>query len=196
MHPGEKVLLRMVSAGVDLHPFHTHGQNHLVIARDGRLLSSNLSVANPIPDLAISDYTTSAVPGETVDAIWGPWTGAKLGWDIYGTANLRPHTCAPDATGFDPVSHEWCADHYKPIPVLLPTASELAHGNFYGGTAYLGIPGGLPHDNPGARMQQNLVGGVSFMWHSHSERELTTNDIFIGGMATMAMVVPMSVPIP
>ena len=196
MHPGEKVLLRMVSAGVDLHPFHTHGQNHLVIARDGRLLSSNLSVPNPIPDLAISDYTTSAVPGETVDAIWGPWTGAKLGWDIYGTANLRPHNCTPDATGFDPASHEWCADHYKPIPVLLPTPSELTHGNFYGGTAYLGIPGGLPADNPGARMQQNLVGGVSFMWHSHSERELTTNDIFIGGMATMAMVVPMNVPIP
>jgi hypothetical protein len=28
------------------------------------------------------------------------------------------------------------------------------------------------------------------MWHSHTERELTTNNIFIGGMATMSMVMP------
>jgi hypothetical protein len=37
---------------------------------------------------------------------------------------------------------------------------------------------------------QNPMGGLSFMWHSHNERELTSNNIFIGGMATMALVVP------
>jgi hypothetical protein len=28
------------------------------------------------------------------------------------------------------------------------------------------------------------------MWHSHNERELTTNNIFPGGMATFALVLP------
>ncbi|MCU1276994.1 MAG: hypothetical protein JWM53_540 [bacterium] len=199
MHPGEKVLMRLVGGGHDLHPFHTHGQNHLVIARDGRVLGSNvLSAANPVADLAVSDYTTTAVPGETVDALWGPWTGARLGWDIYGTAEINPHACSPDTTGFDPGTHEYCADHGKPIPVTLPSESYTAFGQFFGGTPYLGVPGTLPPLNPDGtvHVQQNPQAGLGFMWHSHSERELTTNDIFIGGMATMALVLPVGVSIP
>jgi len=199
MHPGERILMRMVGAGQDLHPFHTHGQNHLVIARDGRLLSTNvLSLPDPAPDLAVSDYTTTSVPGETVDAIWGPWTGARLGWDVYGTAQINPHTCTPDATGFDPTTHEYCADHYKPIPVTLPQEAYLTFGPMYGGTPYVGVPATLPPLNPDGtvHVQQNPQAGLSFMWHSHSERELTTNDIFIGGMATMALILPMDVQIP
>jgi plastocyanin len=199
MHPGEKVLLRMVCAGEDFHPFHTHGQNHLVVAHDGRVLNSTDNNDGPA-DLAVSDYTTTSVPGETIDAIWGPWTGAKLGWDAYGTADINPHTCTPDATGFDPASHEWCADHYKPIPVSLPAESNVTFGvggsGMWGGTPYLGVTADIPPLNPGAHNQQNPMGGYSFMWHSHAERELTTNDVFIGGMGTMSLVVPVGVPIP
>jgi hypothetical protein len=199
MHPGEKVLMRMIGGGQDLHPFHTHGQNHLVIARDGRVLSTNaLAAANPPPDLAVSDYTTTSVPGETVDAIWGPWTGAKLGWDVYGTQAINPHACTPDATGFDPTTREYCADHNKPIPVTLPPEAYVTYGQFFGGTPYLGVSEDLPPLNPDGtvHVQQNPQAGLGFMWHSHSERELTTNDIFIGGMATMALVLPVGVAIP
>jgi hypothetical protein len=199
MHPGEKVLMRMVGGGLDLHPFHTHGQNHLVIARDGRVLSSNaLAAANPVADLALSDYTTTSVPGETVDAIWGPWTGARLGWDIFGTTTLNPHNCSADPSGFDPATREYCADHDKPIPVTLPDEAYLTFGPMYGGTPYLGMPGPLPPLNPDGtvHVQQNPQAGLSFMWHSHNERELTTNDVFIGGMATMALVLPVTVAIP
>lgn len=199
MHPGDKVLMRVIGGGSDLHPFHTHGQNHLVIARDARVLGTNvLSATNPVANLAVSDYTTTSVPGETVDAIWGPWTGANLGWDIYGTAAIRPHGCAADATGFDPVTREYCADHYKPLPVTLPPDPYVSYGQLYGGTPYLGKPGPLPPLNPDGtvHVQRNPDAGLSFMWHSHNERELTTNDIFIGGMATMALVAPMDVAIP
>jgi manganese oxidase len=198
MHPGEKVLMRMVGGGMDLHPFHTHGQNHWVIARDARVLSSNvLSAANPVADLAVSDYTTTSVPGETVDAVWGPWTGAKLGWDIYGTDTINRHTCDTPA-GFDTVTQEYCPDHYKPIPVALPPDPYFHYGNFWGGTPYLGVSGPLPPLNPdgSVHVQENPEAGLSFMWHSHSERELTTNDIFPGGMATMARVEPIGVVIP
>jgi FtsP/CotA-like multicopper oxidase with cupredoxin domain len=198
IHPSDRILIRWVAAGVDLHPFHTHGQNHLVIARDGRLLRTPES---PSPDLAISDYTTTNVPGETVDAIWGPWTGAKLGWDVYGTADINPHTCnAPAGSDFDPISHEYCPDHGKPIPVTLPSPSDrtfgVGGGGMWGGTPYLGVSGDIPPLNPGQPAQLNTVGGIAFMWHSHAERELTTNNIFIGGMATMALVVPVGTPVP
>jgi hypothetical protein len=198
MHPGEKVLMRIVGAGMDSHPFHTHGQNHLVIARDGRVLGSNvLSAANPVADLAVSDYTTTSIPGETVDAVWGPWTGEKLGWDVYGTAAINPHGCNNPA-GFDTVTQEYCPDHYKPIPVALPPDPYFTYGPYYGATPYLGVSGPLPPLNPDGtvHVQMNPEAGLSFMWHSHNERELTTNDIFIGGMATMARVEPMGVAIP
>jgi len=195
-HPGDRELMRIVGAGRDFHPYHTHGQNHLVIARDGRLLSSNPTVASPVPDLAVSDFTTTTVPGETVDAIWGPWTGAQLGWDIYGTADINPHTCTPGPGGFHPATREFCADHYQPIPVELPPQPVLDIGvvgaAMWSGSPYLGMMGELPPAITG----QNPMGGYSYMWHSHSERELTTNNIFPGGMATMALVVPVGTPIP
>ena len=190
-YPGEKILIRMIGGGLDLHPFHTHGQNHLVIARDGRLLKSLPSAS---ADLAVSDYTTTSLPGETVDAIWGPWTGYKLGWDIYGDPNNpdTAHTCTPDGTGFDPTSHEWCADHGKPVPVQLPAQSDLTFGPFYGGTPFLGVPGAFPPSHT----DYNPQGGLAYFWHSHNERELTTNNIFVGGMGTMFFVMPIGTPIP
>lgn len=197
VHPGERVLMRVVGGGLDLHPLHTHGQNHLVIARDARVLSSNvLTAANPVADLALSDYTTTVVPGSTADAIWGPWTGAKLGWDVYGSNN--GHTCTRGADGFDATTHEWCDDHNRPIPVELPPDPYLTFGNFWGGSPFLGIPGVIPPLNPDGtvHVNKNPLAGISFMWHSHNERELTTNDIFIGGMATMSMVLPVGVDIP
>jgi len=203
MHPGERVLMRMIGAGRNLHPFHTHGQNHLVIARDGRLMNSSLNNGNP-PNLAVSDFTTTAVPGETVDAIWGPWTGAKLGWDVYGPAagfpakDIPPHTCnglAGPSPGFDPTTHEYCPDHDKPFPVQLPAPSDLTFGPMYSGSPFLGQPDpSLPP--PVISVLQNRDGGLAYMWHSHAERELTTNNIFLGGMATMAIVLPYSVLIP
>jgi manganese oxidase len=218
IHPGEKVLMRLVSGGFDLHPFHTHGQNHLVIARDARVVSSTVTTSTtPAADMALSDYTTTSVPGETVDAIWGPWTGAKLGWDIYGTntvraaAGLPAHTCTatvlptvcngpgnPPAGCFDPTTHEFCADHNVPLKVDLPSDSYVQYGPFWGGTPYLGFPGTMPPLNPDGtvHVNKNPLAGISFMWHSHSERELTTNDIFIGGMATMAIILPVTEQFP
>jgi hypothetical protein len=198
-HPAEKVLIRFVGATSSLHPLHTHGQNHLIIARDGIVLNSALNNLGPA-DLGLSDFTTTVVPGETADAIFGPWTGAKLGWDVYGdpTNPATAHTCT-NPSGFDPVSHEWCPDHGKPIPVLLPFEADMAFGPMYGGTPFLGLTGSLPPVDPATGFVHtylNPQAGLSFMWHSHAEREITTNNIFIGGMATMSLILPVSFPIP
>ncbi len=83
MHPGERVLLRFIGAGHDPHPYHIHGNNAWVIARDGRLLSSDLSGFSTGADLMRSEYTLHVYPGTTMDAIF-EWTGRDLGFDFYG----------------------------------------------------------------------------------------------------------------
>lgn len=197
-YPSEKVLLRLVSAGRDAHPFHPHGNHITVVARDGRLLESAPGAG---PDLAWSDFTIKAVPGATYDGIF-TWTGKGMGWDIRGSDPVtHAHTCngmalgqpqLPGAPEYDPVSKEWCADHGKAIPVNLPNQLDVTTGMAYSGSPYLGSTGTLP---PGSG-EWNPFAGYFFMWHSHSEKELTNNDIFPGGMLTMFVVVPTSFPLP
>jgi FtsP/CotA-like multicopper oxidase with cupredoxin domain len=196
MHPGERLLMRVIGAGRDLHPFHHHGNHALVIARDGRLIES---AAGSGPDLAHPVFTIQSVPGETVDAIF-EWTGRDMGWDIYGTGPEHEHSCNgisvnaadPASAGFDPVTNEYCPDHGKPLPVILPQQLDLVFGGFWGGSPYLGVMGSLPPGEGGL----NPNAGFAYMWHSHTEKEMTNFDIFPGGMMTMLIIEPPGVPIP
>ena len=176
MHPGEKLLMRVVGAGTDWHPFHHHGNHARIVARDGRLLESAPGTG---PDLAQMVFTIPSGPGGTVDAIF-EWTGAKLGWDFYGHAPTDPIVA-----GEDP------ADHGKPFPVLLPDKLSLTYGSLYSGSPFLGKKEALP---PGNGID-NLGGEYYFMWHSHTEKEIVNWDLFPGGMMTMLAIVPPSDPI-
>jgi Multicopper oxidase len=124
---------------------------------------------------------------------------------------LDPTPCYPDSNGYYTINssppapatannyYEWCADHNKPIPITPPDPQIVANGLWYGGTPYLGLTqlpvgGGSPQFlstplPPGTNIQ-NPTGGYAFMWHSHAERELTTNDVFPGGMLMMLIVQP------
>jgi FtsP/CotA-like multicopper oxidase with cupredoxin domain len=190
--PGERVLLRLIGAGRDQHAFHPHGAHSLVIARDGRMVSSG--APNAGPDLAVADFTITPDPGSTVDAIF-QWTGAKLNWDIYGHGAGGPDLCngaAGPSPGFDPVTREYCPDHTKPMPVVLPGLQDLTFGGWYSGSPFLGQFGELPPEEGGL----NLNAGLFFMWHSHNEKELTNFDVFPGGMLTFLVIEPPGVPIP
>jgi FtsP/CotA-like multicopper oxidase with cupredoxin domain len=188
MHPGDKVLLRLIGGGRDLHPFHHHGNNALAIARDGKLLESAPGAG---ADLAMSDFTQTVYPGGTVDAIF-TWTGEKLGWDIYGTGVDYEHSCNgisvndlnPASAGFDPVTKEYCPDHGKPFPVVLPGDQELTFGGQWSGSPFLGGSNALPPGQGG----MNPNAGYFFMWHSHNEKEMTNYDIFPGGMMTHVVI--------
>ena len=108
-----------------------------------------------------------------------------------------------------PNYYEWCADHNKPLeskpfgqvggggPVTLPDPNILTNGPWYGGSPYLGPdangravgptpipPSGTVANDPGSEA------GFAYMWHSHNEREITTNNIFPGGMMMMMLVDP------
>ena len=206
MHPGERLLVRVVGAGREMHPFHTHGNHVRLLARDGRMLLTDTdALAGPLL------FTIPSLPGGTADAVF-QWTGKDLGWDIYeagstvpdGAGDFRAHNCIdsennttgdPTPDGFaDAASDypwEWCADHDAPIPVTLPSLSSLAFGGFYSGSPFLGALGSLPPGEGGL----NPWAGFAYMWHSHTERELVNNDVFPGGMMTMLIVEAPGVPI-
>jgi manganese oxidase len=214
IHPGERMLMRLIGAGRDLHPFHHHGNNAWTIARDGRLLQSAPGAG---ANLAESNFSITVVPGGTVDAIF-TWTGERLGWDIYGspTQPATAHTCTglttvpppgPVAAAyFDPVTHEYCPDHGKlftnvsngtaigtsPLPTKLPELQALTFGGNWSGSPFLGQLAPLPPGQGG----NNPSGAFTFMWHSHTEMEMVNDDVFPGGMMTMMMVEHPSVTIP
>jgi hypothetical protein len=169
MHPGEVTLMRMIGGGRQAHPLHAHGNQHNQIAHDGRLMES---APGQGPDMQESVFTTNVNPGMTIDARF-VWTGADLGWDVYGHAPGDPLQPNEDPTY-----------HGVPAPVALPDLKTLTDGLFWNGSIYLGTSGTLPPGEGG----YNATAAYFYMWHSHSEKELTSNNIFPGGMLTFGVV--------
>ena len=209
IHPGERALMRLVAAGREMHPFHHHGNNTWMIARDGRVLESAPGADAPypdfqntppipelvaegarVPDQAMSNFTIQTVPGNTYDALF-TWTGKGLNWDIYG--HTGADCASPAATLASRVPNEEPApgSHCRPFPVTLPEQQALTFGGFWSGSPFLQALEPLPPLQGGL----NPGGGFTFMWHSHTERELTNDDIFPGGMMTMMIIEGPAVPI-
>jgi len=121
----------------------------------------------------------------------------------YYTAN-SPSPAPANAINY----YEWCADHNKPLekapfgdvggagPATLPDPNYLTNGTWYGGSAYLGPDATIRATGPtGTTPPSGTIGnppaseaGFAFMWHSHNEREITTNNVFPGGMMMMMLV--------
>jgi FtsP/CotA-like multicopper oxidase with cupredoxin domain len=217
VHPGELMLVRVIGQGRWQHPFHEHANHVRLLARDGNLLlAPNLLTGETENRLAGPLlFTTTTTPGQTLDAIF-QWSGKGLNWDVYGHGYAGDSTvCTPDANGFytsNPAAAnfwEWCADHKKPLeknpagsvaaggPMTLPDPTIVVNGPWYSGTAYLGPdaaaravgPTPIP---PFGTIANNSASeaGFAYMWHSHNEREITTNNIFPGGMLMMLLVDP------
>jgi FtsP/CotA-like multicopper oxidase with cupredoxin domain len=213
MHPGELTLLRIIGQGRWQHPFHEHANHVRVLARDANLLLDPTGSALAGPLL----FTTTTTPGMTLDGIFY-WTGKGLNWDVFGHGYAGDaSTCVPDSNGYntgDPTApnyFEWCGDHNKALekyptgqvanngPVTLPDANILANGAWYGGSPYLGpeangrAVGPTPIPPAGTVANPGGVGGeqgFAYMWHSHNEREITTDNVFPGGMMMMMLVDP------
>lgn len=260
-HPNERVLMRIIGAGRDLHPYHAHGNHSRVIARDGRLLESTPGSGANTGEFT---FTNTSIPGSTIDAIFS-WNGNNIGWDIYGHAIdealnpllneifvqsdipagllaadaavsvtsgvgfpamasfraviwngpdfaaavkevIRLKRSAPGSDTFTVVDRglentavsDWAAgsaiaytDHGAPFPVILPSQEVLTFGQFYSGSPFLGGLGQLPPGEGGF----NPNGGFFFMWHSHNEKEITSFDVFPGGMLTMMIIENPTVPL-
>ena len=219
MHPGELTLLRIIGQGRWQHPFHEHGNHVRVLARDGNLLLAPGAVSPTTPLAGPLMFTTTTTPGQTIDGIF-QWTGKGLNWDVFGHgskdgAPVTADVCVPDANGYytsAPTAqnyYEWCGDHNKALeskpfgsvgsggPVTLPDPSIVANGPWYSGSPYLGgeatirAVGSTPIPPSGTVANSPTdEAGFAYMWHSHNEREITTNNIFPGGMLMMMLVDP------
>jgi FtsP/CotA-like multicopper oxidase with cupredoxin domain len=194
-HPGDRLLMRVVGGGRDMHPFHHHGNHARVIAVDG--FEQQTAGAITPYDLSREVFTVQSLPGQTVDALFR-WTGKDIGWDIYGTGPGFEHGCGAeagrsvDAEGLDVLTREYCGDHGKPLPVSLPETLNLTFGGFWSGSPFLGTLALLPPGQGGL----NPSAGYTYMWHSHTEKEITNFDVFPGGMMTMLIVEPLGTQIP
>jgi FtsP/CotA-like multicopper oxidase with cupredoxin domain len=214
MHPGEQVLIRVIGQGRWQHPFHEHANHVRILARDGNLI---LSQTDPTVLAGPLMFTTTTTPGLAFDGIFY-FTGKGLNWDMYGhnpTSSDPSATlpCTPDANGYNtgaPTAinyYEWCQDHNKPVqatplgdvesggPVTLPDPNIFTNGAWYSGSPYLGPDATTRATGPTssfqpANVQANPANerGYAFMWHSHNEREITTNNVFPGGMLMMMLV--------
>jgi len=190
--------------------------------RDGNLITSASNaqlLAGPLM------FTTTTTPGVAMDGIfywsgkglnWDPYAHNPASSDP--VAKLP---CHPDSNGYntgDPTAinyYEWCQDHNKPLetapfgdvagkgPATLPDANILTNGAWYGGSAYLGPnatgravgPTGTTPPSGTIANSPTSEAGFAFMWHSHNEREITTNNIFPGGMMMMMLVDSREYPI-
>jgi hypothetical protein len=74
---------------------------------------------------------------------------------------------------------------------VLPDLLSTDFGGFWSGSPFLGSMALLPPGQGGL----NPDSGFTFMWHSHTEKEITNFDIFPGGMMTMLVIVPVGVTI-
>ena len=77
--------------------------------------------------------------------------------------------------------------------MTLPDPNIFTNGNWYSGSPYLGVDATTRATGPNSTFQPfntqaNPERGYAFMWHSHNEREITTNNTFPGGMMMMMLV--------
>jgi FtsP/CotA-like multicopper oxidase with cupredoxin domain len=145
-----------------------------------------------------------------------PCTPDANGYNTGNTAALNYYEWCQDHN--KPVQANPFGDVAAGGPATLPDPNVLTNGAWYGGTPYLGPDASLRATMPtctsnaltGAatpgtncttlqpsNTQANPANerGWAFMWHSHNEREITTNNVFPGGMLMMMLVDSREFPI-
>ncbi len=172
---GRPSMIRYVNAGLDNHPFHPHGNNMLVIGRDGRLLQGAAG-----EDASFGDFTRTVGAGQTYDLLF-EWilkcNTAGLNGQSWLDANGSHSACGP--AGTEP----------NRVQVTIPSYNALTfkdNETHYSGSPYLGQKGTIPS----FVTKDNICGEYYFPWHSHALNEFANFDAGFGGMATLVRVDP------
>jgi FtsP/CotA-like multicopper oxidase with cupredoxin domain len=165
---------------------------------------------HPGPDVATSPGTTGAPANDPLAHL--TCTPDANGYNTagpLGTAALNYYEWCQDHN--KPVQVAPFGDVPSGGPVTLPDPNVFTNGQWYGGTPYLGPDASLraamptctsiagtgvatPATNCTTLLPSNTQAnpaserGWAFMWHSHNEREITTNNVFPGGMLMMMLV--------
>jgi FtsP/CotA-like multicopper oxidase with cupredoxin domain len=126
-HPSPAVE-RFINVGTEDYPFHPHGQNGIVIGRDGNPLEGSGG-----EDLSYEKFAVNIGPGQTWDVLF-QWY---------------------DAESYSPGNQ---------VPITVPDLVNVALGEFYSGSPYLGVMETLP---PGSTTL-NQCGEYYIISHNHA----------------------------
>ena len=107
---------RFINLGTEEYPFHPHGQNGILVGRDGYPLNDG-------QDLSLDKYDFNIGPGQTWDVLF-KWHDAEGYVDDPNGNNIEQHLQAVGQT--------------------MPDLVNLTLGMFYSGSAYLGEKPTLP----------------------------------------------------
>jgi FtsP/CotA-like multicopper oxidase with cupredoxin domain len=211
MHPGEHPLHEHAN-----HVRVLARNGNMLLSPSGKLAGPLLFTTSTTPGQTIDGIFQYTGKGLNWD-VYGHTANSTL--DATAPEGAGGAPCVADKNGYyttgsgaspkAPNYYEWCEDHMKPLeahpfgsvagggPVTLPDPNILTNGAWYSGSPYLGPdangrsvgstpipPFGTVANSPGTEA------GFAFMWHSHNEREITTNNIFPGGMMMMMLVDP------
>jgi FtsP/CotA-like multicopper oxidase with cupredoxin domain len=162
LHPFPAVE-RFINVGTEEFPFHPHGQNGLVIGRDGNPLATSGG-----QDLSMEKFAVNIGPGQTWDVTFS-WHDAE---------HYDGNKYLPDGSTLNP--------NYKPVPVDAPDLANLRLGMFFGGSPYLGVKKTLP---PGATTL-NQCGEYYIISHNHALFQLDAFGQTMSGPITYLRVDP------
>ena len=217
MHPGEQVLIRVIGQGRWQHPFHEHGNHVRILGRDGNLILSQTDPNSLAGPLLFTTTTTPGLAFDGIFYFTGRGLNWDMyGHNPKSSDSKATLPCVPDTNGYNTgvaaqsqINYfEWCQDHFKPVqvapfgdvasggPVTLPDPNLFTNGSWYGGSPYLGpdattrAVGSTGTTPPSGTIANSPTteAGFAYMWHSHNEREITTDNAFPGGMLMMMLV--------
>jgi FtsP/CotA-like multicopper oxidase with cupredoxin domain len=165
------------------------------------------NAASPDPNATLPCYPDANGYNSGYDPVTGTLTHAEVRLAINYYEWCQDHEKPMQAAPFGDVAGGG--------PVTLPDPNLFTNGAWFGGSPYLGPNATMratgcmgPTDTqtnqngkPGACGATGVTppsgtianppsseAGFAFMWHSHNEREITTNNIFPGGMMMMMLV--------
>jgi len=111
--------IHYLNVGSEDFPFHPHGNNGLVIGRDGHPLEGPPDASGERPDLSFEKFAINIGPGQTWDVVFH-W------YDAEGYTAATP----------------------IPSTLTLPDLANVTIGQFYSGSPYLGVKAELPTGTP------------------------------------------------
>jgi FtsP/CotA-like multicopper oxidase with cupredoxin domain len=132
---------RFINVGTEEYPFHPHGQNGLLIGRDGTPLEGPSG-----EELSYDNFLVNIGPGQTWDVIFEWYDAEQYNGDQFLSDGITSNPA------------------YHPVPVTIPDLVNMTIGLFYSGSPYLGVQETMP---PGVSTL-NQCGEYFIISHNHA----------------------------
>jgi FtsP/CotA-like multicopper oxidase with cupredoxin domain len=169
-------LIRYVNAGPVNYPFHPHGNNQVVITRDGTAVHTAAG-----SDASYEKFLIDVGPGQSVDTL-DKWVSE---YDPDAQDESTGGACSRVVTTTN------CAS--VPSDIQLPQLQDQIVGpgteTWFSENPYLGAPGGQG-EIPTGMIQNNECGEYYHVAHSHALEQATNYGASFGGMMTLIRIDP------